>query len=68
MVSDLMESFEAKYNKISHTPIYDQTNIMNYTRLSHVIADFTLSKRNADNVQVLHTNKITQAYGVIKIK
>ena len=40
---------------------------MKYTRLSHLIADLKLRKRNADYVQVLHTNTIVQGYGVIEI-
>ena len=36
------------------------------TRLSYLIADFKLTKWNADYVQVLHTNTIAQGYRVIK--
>ena len=64
MVSDLMEIFKVKYNMLQ---LYDQTDIMKYTRLSHLIADLKLRKRNADYVQVLHTNTIVQGYGVIEI-
>ena len=64
MVSDLMEIFKGKYNMLQ---LYDQTDIIKYTRLSHLIADLKLRKRNADYVQVLHTNTIVQGYGVIEI-